>query len=158
MKIVKGKDLKLSVETMAHLLEEDHLLQEIVGLSDEKMLLIYDYASELYEDKKYQDASDILYLLIILNPINFYFWQAFGIASLKIDDLPAASAAFETAIALDPSQPDPYLYLQEVLIKQREMDAAKQINTFLKNNNFNYSSNELDVIIKKSDSLLGINK
>ncbi|MGA7524276.1 MAG: tetratricopeptide repeat protein [Acidobacteriaceae bacterium] len=73
---------------------------------------------------RYADAERELRATLRLQPQNGNGWAMLGSIENHLNKLPEASAALQEAIRQRPSQPDPYLILAEVLVKQKQPEQA----------------------------------
>lgn len=71
---------------------------------------LYHFAYMQYKQGKYQEATGLFRLLTVSNPKNKKYWMGLG-ASLQMEkEYDQAIAAYELAVAIDPS--DPLVHLQ----------------------------------------------
>ena len=107
-------------------------IQETLQISNEKMVEYYEYAQELFADKRYQDAADILLFLSTINPYVYEVWLARGVAEYSLQNFTESVYAFQMAIALDRHREDAYLGLIQVFKEQGQELAAKEIWEFMR--------------------------
>lgn len=101
--------------------------QEIWNLSAERMDKIYEFACDLYDQKRYHDASDVFLLLTTLNPQEPSYWKGFGFASQQIKDFAAAATAYETALSIDSSDAKLYPCYVRTLCEMHQFEEAKTV-------------------------------
>jgi tetratricopeptide (TPR) repeat protein len=75
--------------------------QEIYGISNESMVLIYSLAYTYLENQEFKNAESLLYFLLLLNPAISSFWFALGICLQNQGKDEESKIMFETAQALD---------------------------------------------------------
>lgn len=108
MKTIKaeyGQDF-FEKQSVATQLMEDKTPQEIWNFGPDRMEKIFHFACDLYDEKRYADASDLFLLLTTLNPREALFWKGFGFSSQQQSDFEAAALAYECALSLEPARAD----------------------------------------------------
>ncbi|HEX3661473.1 MAG TPA: tetratricopeptide repeat protein [Acidobacteriaceae bacterium] len=73
---------------------------------------------------RYADAERELQTTLRLQPQNGNGWATLGSIENHLNKLPAAASALQEAIRQRPNQPDPYLILAEVLVKEKQPEQA----------------------------------
>ena len=73
---------------------------------------------------RYADAERELRTTLRLQPQNGEGWATLGSIENHLSKLPEAATALEEAIRQRPNQPDPYLILAEVLVKEKQPEEA----------------------------------
>lgn len=115
----------------ASLLGQEKTAQEIWQVSSSRIEQIYQFACDLYEARRYEDACDLLLLLTALNPQQPSFWIGLGFACQQKADYAAAAVAYEYALALEPQNVELYPYylksLCEMGRKEQALVALKEL-------------------------------
>jgi type III secretion system low calcium response chaperone LcrH/SycD len=118
----KLKNKKLLKEELA----QGKTAQEIIEFSDEVMAKFYAAAYQLFEHKRYKDASHAFLFLATLNPYNHEYWLGLGMASQLGQDYESAIDAYELAAMCDIASPVPYFYLAKCLFAIHDRESALQ--------------------------------
>lgn len=142
---------------------ENKTPQEIWGLSDERVEKMYQFACDLYDEKRYKDAANLFMLLTTLNPHRFTFWKALGFSIQQQCDYAPALLAYECALELDPGSAELYPYYIRCLCELNRREQALVLLQEIQDKNFNESPGELErirtqceIIVKASlDKLKG---
>lgn len=102
-------------------------IQEIAGINPEALDAFFDIAQSLMDEKRFQDAADVLFYLINLKPNDVNYLLALGSAEYHAGEFLRASAAFELAQLLDPQNPFPYLYAAHCRENLKQYEEALQL-------------------------------
>lgn len=121
---------KLAVElstkaTPEEALEKGSSLKKMWLISDEKFESIYLIGKTLFNEKKLEDAENILSLLTILDPSYSNIWYALGIVQQAREDFFNAAFSFSSAFVLDRNQIGSGLALVDCYLCRKEPDLAK---------------------------------
>jgi tetratricopeptide (TPR) repeat protein len=92
-------------------------LQESLGLSDKTLLWIYSIGHKHFQNGENEESGSIFSLLIMLNPMVYDYWMAFGFVQEALEDLEKAIHAFSFASLLDPAGPSSRYKSAEVYVK-----------------------------------------
>jgi tetratricopeptide (TPR) repeat protein len=148
--------IKLNINKMAadlSELEENHLLQDCYGISDNDMELWYRAALDLYKQHCYQEAGDLFTLLIMLNPSVESYLLGLGGAEHMAKHYQAAIDVYEQAIQIKPTNGLSYLLVVQCLLllnnkrqAQERWENAKQI---IADNGSQPHWNELIALLEK---------
>lgn len=106
-------------------------LQEVIGLPDTEIEKIYAFAGRLYEDKRFQDASDVFFLLTLLKPNQYAFWVGLGLADQQLEGYRQALESYGYAMFLDLDDPQAHLYAAQCFYHLNEFDKAKDCLNFI---------------------------
>jgi type III secretion system low calcium response chaperone LcrH/SycD len=101
-------------------------IQDIVEFSEETMAKFYGAAYRLFQDKRYQEASDAFLFLATLNPHHYDYWLGLGMATQLCHDYEGAIDAYELAAIADIANPIPYFYLAKCLFAIHDRESALQ--------------------------------
>ncbi len=105
-------------------------MQEAVHYSDEAMSEVYELATNLRERRDWEAATSIFTFLIYLNPHVAWFWQGLGDCWRETSQWEAAQFAYGTAINCDPTNPELYRNLVNLLLELEENAKAQAILEF----------------------------
>jgi type III secretion system low calcium response chaperone LcrH/SycD len=92
-------------EVIKTYIAEGKTFQEIIGYSEETMEKFYQGACKLFENHRYDDASDAFVFLTTLNPYVHNFWLALGMAEQAREEYSAALVAYGMAGVNEPGNP-----------------------------------------------------
>ena len=92
-------------EVIKTYIAEGKTFQEILGYDNEIMEKFYQGACRLFENRRYDEASDAFVFLTTLNPYVHNFWLALGMAEQSREEFSAALVAYGMAGINDPSNP-----------------------------------------------------
>lgn len=120
-------DAVLRAEVLAHQPEEGTLPQDELGYSDEMLVMLYQIAVDLSQEKQHDEAVAAFTFINALNPHVAVFWIGLGVAHAYQQDFPAAAKAFAKAIQVDPSNTDGYMYAVKLQLDLKDKDAARRI-------------------------------
>jgi type III secretion system low calcium response chaperone LcrH/SycD len=107
-------------------LEEGKTAQEILEFSQETMAKFYRAAYMLFENKRYEDASNAFLFLASLNLNNYEYWLGLGMATQMCHQYEEAIDAYELAALCDITSPVPYFYLAKCLFAIHDRESALQ--------------------------------
>lgn len=102
-------------------------LQEFAGVSDAAIDKLYQAAKQLYEQKRYDDASDAFYFLVGLNPEFTAFWLGLANAEFHCKRYKEALAAYSNATQAGSYNPIVHLSISQCYQALQDKDSA--INT-----------------------------
>jgi len=102
------------------------LLQEILGISDHSLSLIYQLARRYAKDNEFSNARALFSYLTTLAPQHSVFWMSLGICFQMLNLDKEAVEAFMISKTLNDSEPASYIYAAESYLKLKERDKAKQ--------------------------------
>lgn len=106
-------------------------IREALDLSNDEMLGFYAYAEELFKQKKFEEASDVLFLLATLDSQLPVYWLALGIAERARGAYLESCSAFNQFIALDPTNPTGYFEAIKTCLEIPDNGAALDYVSFL---------------------------
>jgi tetratricopeptide (TPR) repeat protein len=108
-------------------LSQGSTLQQLLGLSNQEMIDIYDIAGQYYTGEDFAAARDLYLMLINLNGSTGAFWTGLGLAEQQLGHYDAATMIF--AIAGERSNGDltAYLHAANCLRLQNRMEEALQL-------------------------------
>jgi tetratricopeptide (TPR) repeat protein len=99
-------------------------LQAFLSLSNPTLLWMYQLARECFEEEKHQEAQDIFFLLVLLNPMVRDYWMALGFAYEARCLYDNALEAFSFASLLDPEHAPSRYQSASVYLLQGEFEDA----------------------------------
>lgn len=106
-------------------------MREALDLSNDQMHQFYAYAEELFKAKKFEEASDVLFLLTTLDPALPNYWLALGIAERARGGYLESCSAFNQYIAFEPAHPTGYLEAIKTCLEIPDKGAALDYASFL---------------------------
>jgi tetratricopeptide (TPR) repeat protein len=123
---------------------------EFWGIPSDKIASIFQFACELYDSGRYEDASDVFLLLTAVCPDGADYWRGLGFASQQIKDYASAAIAYENAISLQGNQAELYPYLIQVLCDMEREDLVKMVLKDLLEQSFEDDPTQLEAIREQS--------
>lgn len=99
-------------------------LQELEGISDEEMEMIYALGFNFFTYGKYDAAKDIFTGLTAYAPYTAHYWRALGAVNQQLKDYQEAIAAYDMAIANDEFDVVSYVYRGESQLLARNREAG----------------------------------
>ena len=100
-------------------------IQEVKGLSDEQMEAIYSMGYNLYQNAKYEDATQVFTWLTMLNPFQSKYWMGLGGALQMSKDFDWALQTYAMAAVVgEPRYPTPHLHAGECYMSKGDLDEA----------------------------------
>ncbi|MFI0434500.1 MAG: SycD/LcrH family type III secretion system chaperone [Parachlamydiaceae bacterium] len=120
----EAKEKLNNPQLMVEELNQGKVAQEILRVPDRVMAQFYKAAYELFEEKRYQDASHAFLFLVTLNPDHHEYWLGLGMATQLNQDYESAIDAYEIAALCDISSPVPYFYLAKCLFAIHDRESA----------------------------------
>ena len=115
-----------NAEDACRLLQEHGVLQGVLGISGEAMGDMYAIAHNLYEQKKYDQASWVLQYLLFLNPYICFLWQALGRCTQALRQWDESLWAFGVAINCDPREQETYRLAVEACLELKDYEKARE--------------------------------
>jgi predicted Zn-dependent protease len=108
-------------EAMLNVAESDKQLQEIAGLSDEAMAMLFESARLFLQEENYREAQRAFECLTLLNSRVGLFWIGYGEALENGGKLRDAQDAFTMATVVEPLNAAGYVRAAKVA-KERKLD------------------------------------
>lgn len=99
-------------------------MQEWLKISNETLQGIYSISVQLMDEKRYEDAYDVLTVLTSLNHLIFEPWFVSGICAFEREMFIESLHAFSLATLVDPYQPAPHLYSAQIYLQIGHKDLA----------------------------------
>lgn len=118
-------EIALDPAEVAKEVEEGKTLAEVFQFSEERQKEIYMYALELFDEERFKDASDVLFVLTTMNPYFVSAWTALGLCEEKAEEWERAMFCYEMAMLYDSEYPDSYLRGARCALDQGNKDRAK---------------------------------
>ncbi len=153
IKAEKGRDFFEKL-FFADQLQEEKTPQEIWGIPEEKIDKIYQFACDLYDEKRDEDASDVFLLLTTLRPDGLAFWKGLAFSSQRKSDFAAALIAYEYALALDPTHAELYPYYLRTLCELDRKEQALIVLKELMDRDFDDSAATLRIIRTQAEAVV----
>ncbi|MFN4175296.1 MAG: tetratricopeptide repeat protein, partial [Parachlamydiaceae bacterium] len=98
--------------------------KEICGFDEKLMRSFRTKGTELYNDEKYREASDVFFLLALIDWKLPYHWSSLGHSEYYSGNYRDAINAYASAALLDPKDPRPLLHTAFCYEKQHQIQAA----------------------------------
>lgn len=117
-------------DKLADLKDEDRLnksTMEILEISKEDFLTLYNMASDELNHANYQIAADMFTFLNWLHPMMYYCWINLGLAESMLGRHSEAKEIFHSCLELFPEEPILYIYAANNSYMLNEMDEAKEL-------------------------------
>ncbi|MCE5317566.1 MAG: tetratricopeptide repeat protein [Parachlamydia sp.] len=153
IKAERGQSFFVKQYIVSQLLEEK-TPQEIWGIGPEKIEQMFEFACDLYDEKRYKDAADLFLLLTTLNPHRFNFWKNLGFSSQMQSEFAAAALAYECAFSIDPRTAELYPYYLRCLCELKRREQALVVLTELLDKEFDESPEDLAAIRSQCESIV----
>lgn len=133
-----AKEWEIGVEKVAELFEKKEegpidvipviTLQQIMNLSEKSLETFYKAGVKLFEEKDYIKASDVFFLLTLIDYQRHNIWLSLGLSELKNKRHEHALNAFGMACVTKSDSPLPYIYSAECcLALERKQEAASYL-------------------------------
>jgi len=94
----------------AHIAEAGNL-QELAGISDSGINMLYMAAKRLYDKQAFDDAADAFFFLTAINPLFIIFWLGLANSEFHRKSYKEAITAYEKVVEATPEDPTVYLAL-----------------------------------------------
>lgn len=102
-------------------------LQSCYEVSDSEMEAFFICAEQFLENERFEDAIDVLYVLIGLDPLVPELWMRLGDANFFNKQYRPAIQAYSLAATLLGADPRPYAYMAHCYKALKEYDAALEM-------------------------------
>lgn len=112
------------VDDFASQMESVNFLADFLGLTEKTMKGFYRVGYRKYEDKNFDEASKVFFVLTAFNPLVFDYWLACGLANHQMKSHEMALKCYANATFLDPTKPLPRWYSTEAYLATGELDDA----------------------------------
>lgn len=110
----------LSEESMQQLVSDNQTPRMAAGISNEEFASYEAYAQQLRKEKRWRDASDLLFFLLFLEPTSISCWMHFGQVELEHGSPSVALGAFQTILAREPTKQSTYFKAVEACLKMHQ--------------------------------------
>ncbi len=121
---VKGKEEPPFKAIMDRVSKEGKAPKDVLGLTDAMIEGIYGQAYRLYNTGKYQDASRIFRLLLMINASEPKYAMGFAACFHMAKEYKAAVDAYMLAANLDPGNPIPFFHASDCYIQLKDPVSA----------------------------------
>jgi type III secretion system low calcium response chaperone LcrH/SycD len=123
--IQASEEMKQAIEKLVtDVYEKGMLPKDAMGLSDEMVESMYNFAYRLYNTGKYDQASQIFRLLVMLNPIESRFMMGLAACYHMRKDYFNAATCYTICNILDPRDPLPHYHISDCYIETGQLDLA----------------------------------
>ncbi|MFT4553246.1 MAG: tetratricopeptide (TPR) repeat protein [Chlamydiales bacterium] len=119
--ILKKIDLCQSIDPK---FAEEKFLQEILSISENEFLLLYQVAGEGIDTENFAASSSMYMLLCLLNPSISLNWMGLGMSELLQGNISEAKQVYDFALELDKENPSLNLYAAECNLSLGNYDEA----------------------------------
>jgi tetratricopeptide (TPR) repeat protein len=109
------------------ILSEEKLIQELLGVSNEKLNQLFEGAVQLLHQHRYDEAGQAFKFLIQVNPFVPDFWIGQGLIHQVSEDYRAAISDYLVAQTMDPSRAESYVHAIECCLEMRDIKQAEAI-------------------------------
>lgn len=123
----KLKKLFKSSDYIAEQLKQREDFASIFGFREDAVMYFYEIACKLYDNQKFEDASNAFYFLCFIKPNVSIFWLEFARCEVTNHHPKEAAYSYQLACNLDEENPLVYIEAIRELIKINEVDDAKVI-------------------------------
>lgn len=111
-------------QTIDHKLVEEKFLQEILSISENEFLLLYQAAGEGIDKEDFAAASSMYTLLCLLNPSVSLNWMGLGMSEVLQGNITEGKQVYDFALDLDKENPSLNLYAAECNLSLENYDEA----------------------------------
>lgn len=101
--------------------------QEILGITDDELVVIYSLAREYYQRTAYHEAQALFLLMLEINPTVALSWQGLGMCLEQEAKYKEAAALYIMAAELDEDDFNPYIWASDCLSKAGQEEERKHI-------------------------------
>ncbi len=125
----KMRDDLVSAWSKLGTIDEDSALQKdslqaFLGLSNQVLLWIYQVAHNSFKENRHEEAQDLFFILVLLNPMVRDYWVALGYAYQARDLQERALESFSLASLLDPEHAVSRYQSAKIYLSQGEFHDA----------------------------------
>lgn len=99
-------------------------VKDLYRLSKDTQKVFIATAESMFTNQQYNDASDILCILCLINPENDESWAALGNAEYHCKRFDEAISAYTASLALGSEDPYLFLYIAHCFEEKEQMDDA----------------------------------
>lgn len=122
-----SEDVKKAIEKLVtDVYEKGMLPKDAMGLSNEMIESMYNFAYRLYNTGKYEQASQIFRLLIMLNPVESRFMMGLAASYHMRKDYFNAATCYTICSILDPRDPLPHYHVSDCYIESGNLELARR--------------------------------
>ncbi len=100
-------------------------LQDIMGISEETMILFYEAGNHYFKQQIFEKASDAFYVVITLDHRRYNAWVALGLSEARSKHFDRSLYSFAMASITNIASPYPYIYSAECCLQADRNDEAK---------------------------------
>lgn len=105
---------------------EPRPMQELLGISNSCMELIFRLAKGLFEKGEYDHAFSLASLLTILNPLVYAYWTACALSLIHLQRPQEALLPLAVATLLNIEEPAPRIWSAECYLAIKDVRSAKE--------------------------------
>ncbi len=103
-----------------------NLIQKLLEVSDEDYQVIYEAAHHHFEVKEYKEAAEHFMGLMQYDCTRPSCWLSFAHCCFKLEEFDSALKAYVGAAFIDPTNPEPLLFMVPILLRKGERDAVAE--------------------------------
>lgn len=107
-----------------NILQKAALPKDLLGLSDQMVEGIYGQAYRLYQTGRYNDASQLFRLLIMINSTDSKFTLGLGACMHMLKDFKAAAGVYSLCAVIDPDNPLPHYHASDCFLQMNDKPSA----------------------------------
>ena len=115
-------------------IDENSVMQEVLGISDETMKHYYHIGFKLFEEKNFENASAVFLFIASLNPFIYDYWNAYATSEMYLKHWEIAIKTYELLVELDPEKSQPHLlcaqchlFLKDKINASAEIEKARDL-------------------------------
>lgn len=123
----ENMDILDNPEMFLAFLFEGGAICDILDFSPEAMKNFHDASVRLMQQKRYEDAKDALYFLVMIAPEVVVHWLALALCYAECSEFDVACQACEHAIELNRQNPDCYLILTRIYRQMQQLELARKV-------------------------------
>lgn len=120
-------EVKTAIEGLTKKIYEDGVTpKDAMGLSDQMVEGIYGYGYRLYNTGKYEQASQLFRLLIMLDPTKMKHMMGLAACYHMLKDYSNAALTYTLCSFIDPSNPLPYYHASDCYLQSGSVELTKR--------------------------------
>lgn len=119
-----NKDSGTIKEAAKDVMQKAYLPKDLLGLSDQMVEGIYGQAYRLYQTGRYNDASQLFRLLIMINSTDPKFTLGLGACLHMLKDYKAAAGVYALCAVIDPDNPLPHYHASDCFLQMNDKPSA----------------------------------
>lgn len=118
-------------KVLGKFVKDGKTIAEVLAYSNEDLFKLYLLGSKLQSERRYEDATDVLLVLVQLDPSVGVYWNTLGHAYYEGEEYLQAAMSLSFGLAIDDSNLRYYMTFLRSLIALGEIETAKKVITEL---------------------------